>query len=194
MPSLSYNQFNGGAAPGPCPIIADNNAQFLFTINKNTALVTSEVKSVTYNGTTESDSGTLLSELFYKEHVIEFTSFSQSNTVTFNLGDLPIHQKIIIRARVYTQCSDSQNQTIQMSIGGTPITSLTLVQSTPSILEGEATHTGATVTLKFQFGTASQNCRKIIQDISVYFEKCQTFCGSNLCPDDLPYFKLLGVG
>lgn len=80
-----------------------------------------------------------------------------------------------------------------MSIGGTVTTPLTLVQSTPNIFEGEAAHTGATAALEFQFGTASQICRKIIQDISVYFEKCQTFCGSNLCPDDLPYFKLFGV-
>ena len=96
----------------------------------------SELKSVVYNGTTVSTSGTLLSSFLYREHVIEFTAFSNSNTITFNLGDLPIHQKIIVRARVFTECSGSgpQNQTIQMTIGGTAIPATALTPSTSTII------------------------------------------------------------
>ena len=78
-----------------------------------------------------------------------------------------------------------------MTVAGTP-TSQTIAQSTLSIIEGSATHNGSTAAVSFEFGLQSDTCRKIIQDISVYYEKCFTFCGSNLCPDDLPYYKLLG--
>ncbi len=29
----------------------------------------------------------------------------------------------------------------------------------------------------------------MIQDISIYFEKCPVYCGSNNCPDTGPYYK-----
>jgi hypothetical protein len=83
-------------------MVSSNNAQFLLTINKNTALVTSKLKSVVYNGMTVATSGSLLSSFLYKENVIEFTAFSNSNLITLNLGELPIHQKLIVRARVFT--------------------------------------------------------------------------------------------
>jgi len=38
------------------------------------------------------------------------------------------------------------------------------------------------------FGTHSDTCRKIVQDISLFYEKCSSFCGSNICPT-APYFK-----
>ncbi len=40
-----------------------------------------------------------------------------------------------------------------------------------------------------EFGTQGETCRKIIQDISIYYEKCQSYCGSNDCPDVEPYYK-----
>lgn len=32
-------------------------------------------------------------------------------------------------------------------------------------------------------------CTKMIQDISVYFERCFPYCKSNVCPDTTPYYK-----
>jgi hypothetical protein len=43
--------------------------------------------------------------------------------------------------------------------------------------------------LTIEFGTQGQMCRKIVQDISIYFEECSSFCMSNDCPPSLPYFK-----
>ena len=41
----------------------------------------------------------------------------------------------------------------------------------------------------FSFGTQEENCRKIIQDISIYYEQCSSYCGSNDCPAIKPYYK-----
>jgi len=81
-----------------------NNAQFLITVNKDTVLGTYELKTVTYStSTTASTPSTVLNSYsLYTQNVIEFTSLS-SNIVTFDFADLPaIHQKIIVRARVFT--------------------------------------------------------------------------------------------
>ncbi len=40
-----------------------------------------------------------------------------------------------------------------------------------------------------EFGTQTDICRKSIQDISIYFEKCDPVCLSNDCPDTEPYYK-----
>ncbi len=29
----------------------------------------------------------------------------------------------------------------------------------------------------------------MVQDITVFYEKCKPMCNSNICPDALPYFK-----
>ena len=31
----------------------------------------------------------------------------------------------------------------------------------------------------------------MIQDITIYYEKCLPYCGSNNCPDTVPYYKQL---
>jgi hypothetical protein len=50
--SSALTSLNYAAASGTCSITATNNAQYLLTINKNTVLGTSEVKSVVYNSIT----------------------------------------------------------------------------------------------------------------------------------------------
>ena len=46
-----------------------------------------------------------------------------NNTVSFSFEALPSHQKLFVRARVYTECIISQNQTVNLILSG----------STPSI-------------------------------------------------------------
>lgn len=93
--------------PGACTLPVDNNAQLLLTINKNTILGTSKLKSVVFgSGPTTVASGANSASVLYIENVIEFKALT-SNTVVFNLGDLPVHQKIFVRARVYTTCDGS---------------------------------------------------------------------------------------
>ena len=82
-----------------------NKAQHLLTINKDTAIGTSLLKNVTYNtATVVTTSATLLSSFLYTQKVIEFMTLT-SNSVTFELGGLPIHKKVIVRARVFTECT-----------------------------------------------------------------------------------------
>jgi len=74
--------------------------------------------------------------------------------------------------------------------GSTPtVVPQTLSTNTTTIIEGEVVHNTATFTLTFDFGTQGETCRKQIQDISIYFERCQTYCESNDCPDAEPYYK-----
>lgn len=37
------------------------------------------------------------------------------------------------------------------------------------------------MTVKIGFGSISQSCQKLVQDISVYLQKCPAYCNS--CPD-----------
>ena len=79
-------------------------AQHLFTINSITALGTSLLKNVSYNSNTvQNISGTLLNTVLYTQNVIEFKSLT-NNSVAFQLDGLPTHKKIIVRARVFTEC------------------------------------------------------------------------------------------
>jgi hypothetical protein len=95
------------------------------TINKNTALVTSNLKSVTFNGVTNATSGVLLSSILYKRNVIEFTSLT-SNAVTFNFGELPTNKKIYVRLMAFTQCT-SGNTSVTLTLTGTPAVVQTLI-------------------------------------------------------------------
>ncbi len=74
--------------------------------------------SVDYNGLTESGS-VLLSSFLYVQKVIEFAAFTSSNSVVFNFAGLPAqHEKVIVRARVLTECSGSNDSSIQMTLSG----------------------------------------------------------------------------
>jgi hypothetical protein len=117
--SLTYTPFATGATVGSCAVTATSNAQLLLTVNKNTVLGTSELKEVNFNGAIHSTSGIALSSLtaLYSTNVIEFMSLSV-NTVTFTFGGLPaIHKKLIIRARVLTECA-AENKTIKLTLTG----------------------------------------------------------------------------
>jgi hypothetical protein len=98
--------------PGACSLPSTNNAQILLTINQNTTIDasnTSFLKSVVFgSGPTTVLSGANSASGLYIQNVIEFKALS-SNTVVFNLGDLPVHQKIFTRVRVYTTCDGSTN-------------------------------------------------------------------------------------
>lgn len=71
-----------------------------------------------------------------------------SNTLSFTINSLPAHQSIIIRARVYTDCISSQNQTVNLILNGqtTVNQTKTLTQSIQDIIEAEAVHNDTTFT------------------------------------------------
>lgn len=74
--------------------------------------------------------------------------------------------------------------------GTTPVTVTTdLVSLTQTIIEGEVVHNTSTMTITFKFGTQTETCRKQLQDISLYSQKCADYCLSNNCPDLTPYYK-----
>lgn len=92
------------------------------TVNKDTILGTSLLKNVIYNSVTQSVSGTALNTFLYTANVIEFMSWTSTNSLQFDFTGLPVHKKVIVRAKVYTECS-SQNKTVAMTLsGGSPAT------------------------------------------------------------------------
>jgi hypothetical protein len=102
---MVYNAFATGVTTSSCALTTNNNAQFLITVNKDTALGTGTpgLTSVTYNGITNSVATTILSSLMYTQKVIDFSTFTTTNSITFNFNGLPqFHQKVIARARVFT--------------------------------------------------------------------------------------------
>jgi hypothetical protein len=164
----------------------------MFTANKDTIIGsgTTNLASVGYNGLTESN-GVALSTFLYVQKVIEFAAFTSSNTMTFNFAGLPSqHEKVIARARVFTECSAQVDRTIQMTLSGDApeVVNQILTANTESIVQGEVLHTASTLTLTIVFGVATQNCRKIVQDITLYSTTCKDFCGSNVCPSSGTYY------
>jgi hypothetical protein len=128
---LAYDAFATGVTSAACTLTTNNNAQFLITVNRNTALGPGTagnpgnpgLTSVTYDENTANTQGTLLSSLMYTQKVIDFSTFTTNNAVTFNFDALPTyHQKVIVRARVFTECStaSSQDTTIKMTLDGSP--------------------------------------------------------------------------
>jgi hypothetical protein len=188
LPSLNYNAFAGGLTFGPCVLTSTNKVQYLYTINKNTAIGTN-LRSVTYNTATMLTSGTLLSSCLYTVDVIEFTTLTR-NTVAFGIADLGVHQKMVVRARFYTECT-TENKTVLMTLSGTTPVTVTsdLISLTETIIEDEVVHNTSTFTITFKFGTQTDTCKKQLQDISLYSQKCADFCVSNDCPDLTPYYQ-----
>jgi hypothetical protein len=70
LAGLNYAAFATGSTVGQCVMTATNNAQLLMSINKDTVLGTSELKSVTYNTLTDSTSGKVLNTFLYTQNVI----------------------------------------------------------------------------------------------------------------------------
>jgi hypothetical protein len=153
LSSLSYVAFADGQTVGSCSMVTNNNAQYLTTINKNTAIGAS-LSSVSYSSTlSQSTAGTILSSFLYNGDVIDFTSFT-SNTITFNIGGLPIHQKLIVRAKMFTKCT-TENKTVLMTLSGTTPVTVTKDLSTymETIVEGEVAHNTGQFAITFKFGT-----------------------------------------
>jgi hypothetical protein len=191
--SFAYNTLT---PPGSCTLPVANNAQLLMTVNKDTVLGTSPLKNITYNtSVTHSTSGTALSALpsLFILNVIDFFTLS-SNTVTFDFSFPDVHRKLIVRARVLSECdtNDGEDTTVQMTLSGSPnqVANLTLAPNIDTVLEGQIAHSTATFTVTIAFGTHGQPCRRILQDISIYYEKCSSHCLSKNCPNDLPHYKL----
>jgi hypothetical protein len=163
------------------------------TVDKNSILGTSALKNITYNSATQSTSGTVLSALpsLFVLNVIDFATLS-SNTVTFEFTLAQIHQKLIVRARVLTECDSAnlQNTTLQMALSGTSnaVVNPSLTTNLETIVEAEVVHSASTFSVAIQFGTQGQTCRRLLQDFSIFYEKCETYCASNDCPAK-PYFK-----
>ncbi len=86
------------------------------TVNKNTIIGTSLLKSVTYNALNQSTSGTLLSSFLYTQNVIEVSSLT-NNTMIFDFDGLPVHQKLFVRMKAFTECSN-ENMTLKMTLSG----------------------------------------------------------------------------
>ncbi len=142
----------------------------MITVNKDTQLVTSALQSVTFNGATQSTSGDTLGTVnLYKQNVIEFMTLT-SSSVVFNFNIAQIHKKILVRARVFTECS-SGNITARMRLAGATNEEFTATPSagSESILEGSVLHTGSTFALTLEYGLQTEPCRKMVQDIAVYF-------------------------
>lgn len=57
------------------------------------------------------------------------------------------------------------------------------------IIESKILSNSSTFKITFQVDIDKIKCRNVIKDIAVYYEKCQSFCNSNICPDTLPYYK-----
>jgi len=94
-----------GQSTGPCSLISNNNAQLFYTINKN-SIIDSNILNIGYNSTSQNTPGTLLSSFLYNGNgdAIDFAQLSQ-NIVNFDIGGLPIHKKLIVRARLFTRCT-----------------------------------------------------------------------------------------
>ncbi len=157
----------------------NNNAQVLLTVNTDTVIGsgTTYLESVSYNGFLNSNNVSL-SSFLYISKTIEFKSFPNSNSVIFNFAGLPVpHEKIIARVRVFTQCSavNFQNTNVELVLSGAVPVSVNknLSPNTDTIIEAEVVHALSTLSLTIAFGTPSQSCSKLVQDITLYWKKCK---------------------
>jgi hypothetical protein len=173
LTSFNYNAFGTGVTSAACTMTSTNRAQLLMTVNKDTVLVSSALKSVVYNSLTQSTSGTTLGSFLYNQNIIEFSALT-SNSITFNF-DHTVHEKIYARARILTECPSGNNLTVSMNLAGSAVSKL-LNPSSESFIEAEATHNATTFSLTVEFGTHAEKCRKIVQDVSIYFDKCKLLC------------------
>jgi len=82
------------------------------------------LKNVTFNNSNYATSGNPLSSFLYANNILDFVSLT-TNRVEFYFDSLPIHKKLLIRARVQSSCSITQNQTISVTLSGDTPTVLT---------------------------------------------------------------------
>lgn len=82
-----------------------------------------------------------------------------------------------------------------MTIAGSPglVTTLQLNQGYEEVIEAQMIHSTNDLTLIFSFGTLTETCRKMLQDISVFYYQCHDYCGSNNCPTVEPYYKHINL-
>jgi len=78
-----------------------------------------------------------------------------------------------------------------MALSGTSnaVVNSSLAKNAETIVEAEVVHSTSTFSVTIQFGTQDQTCRRLLQDVSIFYEKCETYCASNDCPNSKPYFK-----
>lgn len=115
----TYLPYNTLTPPGACTLPAANNAQLMLTVDGFTALGSTILKSVTYNGTTTvATTSTVLNTFLYRQNVIEFMPMT-TNEVVFSFDLLAQHTWLIVRARVYTECASAD---VTMILSGAPPT------------------------------------------------------------------------
>lgn len=88
---------------------------------------------------------------FYTGEVIDFMGLT-SNEITFHFDGLPTHKKLLVRARVQTECDATKDKFIRMTLADVIVTN-TLTAGMESIVEGKITHSAASFVMTIQFGT-----------------------------------------
>lgn len=101
------------------------------------------------------------------------------------------HEKLIVRARVFTTCGalTATDSVLTVTLEADTPQVFAVPSEAEFVIEASITHNTNTFTLKFGFGTQGQDCRKMIQDITIYYEKCLSYCNSNDCPVSGTYYK-----
>ena len=79
-----------------------------------------------------------------------------NNSVAFQLDGLPTHKKIIVRARVFTEClsTEGSQQNTSVSIileAGSPVNKILNTQ-TEGVIEAELVHSDGSLNLQIKFG------------------------------------------
>ncbi len=73
--------------------------------------------------------GALSASAIYKGNVIEFRNLAH-NMIQFEFGNLPVHEKIFVRAKVYTTCGSGTDAGISMTLGSNAAVTQTLTSIT----------------------------------------------------------------
>jgi hypothetical protein len=115
---LTYETFSG---TGSCiPDISDPNypnLQLLQIVDSNTNIGTSYLKSVTFNGITNSTNNTNIGSILYNPKLIAFHSLT-SPVVTFSFSGIGFdHYKVYVRLSVSSTCS-GHNDTLDLTVAG----------------------------------------------------------------------------
>ena len=110
---------------GSCVLPISNNAQWLMTVNKQTGL-NSFLKNVTYDSpaATITSPTTDLTNL-YHGNVIDFMGLT-ANTIVYQFDNLPVHRKLLVRARVLSDCVAPNNNSVLMTLSGPTETTVSM--------------------------------------------------------------------
>lgn len=134
------------------------------TIDSNTVISNSYVSSIRFKGQNYSTSGARVAQFLYVGNVIEWNS-THNSKVEFKFDALPLHTKLIVRVRAYAEC----NSNLKIDF---PLTNKSKIQNISpfkqTVVQTEIldTSSSSSITLLFE----GQMCRKLVQDISIYYD------------------------